>query len=137
MEEALREREARDTAHNTELRLRAKEHLKAIKVASCPSELGADTQKLLQELQIYQIELEMQNEELRRCKEETDALMARYHDIYDFAPISYFTLNPKGDILRVNLTAAGFLGVGALPLDRPAVPIACFTRILSHLQRIF
>ncbi len=36
--------------------------------------------------------------------------MARYHDIYDFAPISYLTLNPKGDILRVNLTAAGFLG---------------------------
>jgi CheY-like chemotaxis protein len=110
MEEALREREARDTAHTAELRLRAKEHLKAIKAASCPSELGADTQKLLQELQIYQIELEMQNEELKRARDEAEALMARYHDIYDFAPISYLTLNPKGHILRVNLTAAGFLG---------------------------
>ena len=111
MEEALREKEARDTAHTAELRLRAKEHLKVVKAASCPSELGGDTQKLLQELQIYQIELEMQNEELRRYKEETDAFMARYHDIYDFAPISYLILNPKGDILRANLTAAGFLGV--------------------------
>lgn len=110
MEEELREKEARDTVHDTELRLRAKEHLKAIRIASCPSELGADTQRLLQELQIYQVELEMQNEELRRCKDKTDALMARYRDIYDFAPISYLILNPRGDILWVNLTAAEFLG---------------------------
>ena len=111
MEGALREREAQDTARNTELRRRAQEHIKVIKAASCPSELGADTQKLLQELQIYQIELEMQNEELMRYKEETDTLMAKFLNIYDFAPIGYLTLTPEGSILRVNLTAAGFLGV--------------------------
>jgi PAS domain S-box-containing protein len=111
MEDALREREARESAHDTELRRRAQKHMNVINAGSCPSELGADTQKLLQELQIYQIELEMQNEELMRRKEAADALMATYLDIYDFAPIGYLTLNPEGNILRVNLTAAGFLGV--------------------------
>lgn len=138
MERALREREAQDSAYNTELRRRAKEHMKVIKAASCPSELEADTQKLLWELQIYQIELEMQNEELRRCKEKTDALMATFINIYDFAPIGYLTLNPEGNILRVNLTAAGFLGVDRshltgqrfqLHLSRESYPV--FTAFLG------
>jgi PAS domain S-box-containing protein len=112
MEEALRERAAQDIAHNTELRLRAQKKLKVIKAySSGPPKLGADEQKLLQELEIYQTELEMQNEDLKRCKEEADVLMAKYLKIYDFAPIGHFTLNPQGNILQVNLTAAALLGV--------------------------
>lgn len=107
MEEALRE----TAANSTELRLRAQEHMKVIEAYSRPLKLAADEQKLLQELQIYQIELEMQNEELKRCKEESDVLMAKYLEIYDFAPIGHFALNPQGNILRVNLTAAAMLGV--------------------------
>jgi PAS domain S-box-containing protein len=111
VEEALREKAAQDTAHNAELRLRAQERLKVIKGHSGPPKLGADEQKLLHELQIYQIELEMQNEDLKRYKDKTDVLMAKYLEIYDFAPIGHATLNPQGNILRVNLTAAALLGV--------------------------
>ena len=73
--------------------------------------MQADPQKLLHELQVYQIELEILNEELRQSKNETDALLAKYLDVYDFAPIGYFTLNADGIILQVNLTGARLLGV--------------------------
>lgn len=66
--------------------------------------------KTLHELQVQQIELEMQNDELRRMHAELDAERARYFDLYDMAPVGYCTLSEQGLILEANFTAATLLG---------------------------
>ena len=70
-----------------------------------------DVIRLTQELRVHQIELEMQNEELRQAQETITEARDRYADLYDFAPVGYFTLNRKGTIIEVNLTGAGLLGI--------------------------
>lgn len=67
--------------------------------------------KMLHELQVHQIELEMQNETLRQTQLQLLAMKARYFDLYDLAPISYCTVNEVGIILEANLAAAELLGV--------------------------
>lgn len=70
-----------------------------------------DNAQLVHELRVNQIELEMHNEELRHAYDEADALLERYADIYDFAPLSYFTLNRQGIIADLNLAGSILLGV--------------------------
>jgi PAS domain S-box-containing protein len=69
------------------------------------------TQKLLHELQVHQIELEMQNDELRRAQAAIDTAQARYFDFYDLAPVGYVTVSQTGLILQANLTMAAQMGV--------------------------
>ena len=66
---------------------------------------------MINELQVHQIELEMQNEELRKAQAELEESNAKYSDIYDFAPVGYFTFDKHGLILEVNLTGAIELGI--------------------------
>ena len=70
-----------------------------------------DIQNLIQELQVYQIELEMQNAELRMTQLELEESRNKYVDLYDFAPIGYFTLNKYGLITGVNLAGADLFGM--------------------------
>ncbi len=69
-----------------------------------------EAQRLLHELQVHQIELEMQNDELRRAKDDLEAAVAKSTQLYDFAPIGYVTLDRGGIIRCVNFTGAGLLG---------------------------
>ena len=69
-----------------------------------------DVQRLVHELRTYQIELEMQNDELRRAQEELEESRKRYAHLYDLAPVGYFTFDHHGIIREVNLTGADMLG---------------------------
>ena len=93
---------------SSRLRRRAEELLK--QRTNIKSELTADVLELVQELEVYQVELEIQNEELRRAQQEIAALQLEYEDLYEFAPCGYITLNSKGTISRCNLTAVTLLG---------------------------
>ncbi len=85
--------------------------------AQSPEERGA----ILHELRVHQIELEMQNEELRRIQAELEASQARLADLYNFAPVGYLTESETGMVVEANLTAASLLGVNRGSLLRLAL----------------
>jgi PAS domain S-box-containing protein len=68
-----------------------------------------DPRRAMYELEIHQIELEMQNRELRESQQHLEEARARYSDLYDFAPVGYCTLDPEGYIQEINLTASAML----------------------------
>ena len=93
----------------TELRDRAEQFIN--KAPSAVKKVPPrDVKNLVEELQIHQVELEMQNEELRRTQMELEQARDRYVDLYDFAPVGYFTISDKGMILEANLAGATMLG---------------------------
>jgi two-component system cell cycle sensor histidine kinase/response regulator CckA len=97
-----------------DLRARAEELLRQ-KVADRGDVFGlspADAQRLLHELQVHQIELEMQNDELRQAQLSLEESRDKYLELYDYAPVAYFTLNSKGFVLETNLTASLLLEEG-------------------------
>jgi len=70
----------------------------------------ADKLKLIHELEVHQIELELQNEELVTAKEKAEQAEGKYTDLYDFAPSGYLSLTTEGEILNLNFAAARMLG---------------------------
>ncbi|MBD3167074.1 PAS domain-containing protein, partial [bacterium] len=93
---------------------------------SLPKDRNAFTlqvaRELLHELKVHQIELEMQNEELRRTQEELMQSHQRYHELYENAPVGYVTLNDQGVMQELNLTTVDLLGRDRHRLlDRPFV----------------
>ena len=92
-----------------------------------------DMRQALHELRVHRIELDMQNEELRRAQGELEALKERYFDLYDLAPVGYCALSENGLFLEVNLAAATLLGLTRTGLV--SQPISKF--ILKEDQEIF
>jgi PAS domain S-box-containing protein len=97
--------------HASELRLQAEKRLHSKKGEQHPPLTDEATQRLVHELEVHQIELEMQNEELRQAREELELSRNTYAELYDFAPVGYFIFDACGQIFEVNLTGAQLLGI--------------------------
>ncbi len=95
-----------------QLRERAEKTLKELSKASAvDNNTGNDLRKILHELQVHQIELEMQNEELRRTQGLLELEKKRYTDLFEYAPVGYVLLNKNGIILNVNQTFCNILEI--------------------------
>jgi len=90
------------------LRNRAEERVRERKLEGRAPE--PDLARLVHELEVHQVELEMQNEELRETRVELESALARYTEIFDFAPIGYVTISLDGTLHEVNHVAAKLLG---------------------------
>jgi PAS domain S-box-containing protein len=124
-----------------ELRRQAEGKARSLETQELEALSPEETRQTIHELRVHQIELTMQNEELRRAHAELDAAQARYFNLYDLAPVGYFTLNKEGLILEANLTASSLLG-----LERSALVQKSLTRIIyredqdlyyHHRQQLF
>ncbi|HVR36729.1 MAG TPA: PAS domain-containing sensor histidine kinase [Methylomirabilota bacterium] len=128
-----------------ELRRRAEAAVSAQReqpaATSVASRTDADTARLLHELQVHQVELELQNTELQQSRDEIEDSLERYADLYDFAPVGYFTLSIEGAILQVNLTGARMVGQGRAGLIGQSferlVAVACRPAFRDFLKRVF
>ena len=81
-----------------------------------------DNRRLLHELQVHQVELEMQNAELQESRDRMEVLLEKYTDLYDFAPVGYLSLDEQGRVLEANLTGAALLGLGRSQLIQRRLP---------------
>lgn len=100
--------------------------------------------RLIHELEVHKIELEMQQQELIASREKLEKSLARYTDLYDFAPVGYLTLAPDSEIVELNLTAATILDIARpqlrgkqlknliVPEDLPSFT-ALLERVFSHI----
>ena len=92
------------------LRLKAEEQLKKKDDGVEDVVAKIDSEKLLHELQVHQIELEMLNEELRLAYVTAETALKKYTMLYDLAPMGYFTLDNNANINELNFTGADMLG---------------------------
>lgn len=102
-------KEVNDLTDAQILRLKAEKKLKE-KEKTDKEIVETDMKRLLHELQVHQIELEMQNEELREANETAETALKKFTMLYDFAPLGYFTLEKDGSISELNFTGAEMLG---------------------------
>ena len=96
--------------HTALQHLRARAERRRLSATALPAEAGPEVQRMVQELQVHQIELEMQYEELLIAQAEAASSHAQYVDLYDFAPVGYCTLAANGTIEQLNLQTAKLLG---------------------------
>ncbi len=102
--------DAAKTRRQAESRLRTRQKDQRLEPAGGRVSEG-NARRLLHELQVHQVELEMQNDELQAARDKMTVLVDRYTKLYDFAPVGYFTLDPQARIQEVNLTGAALLGI--------------------------
>lgn len=93
-----------------------------------------EAKELMHELEVHQVELEMQNQELREAQHRLEDIRDQYTDLFDFAPIGYIILNEKGEIENINLTACSLIGIDRTKiLKEPYLPLWGQTRLTYYL----
>jgi len=92
-----------------EIRRRAEAQMKSEMSGQDLHRTEYETKRLLHELQVHQIELEMQNAELLQARNEVETALEKYNDLYELAPVGYLTLDREGAISAINLTGADLL----------------------------
>jgi PAS domain-containing protein len=102
--------EEQNFSEDKRLRQKAEEKLTGKRKKAVKPVLETDVKKLMHELQVHQIELEMQNEELQKAYEMAEVALKKYTMLYDLAPMGYFTLEHDGSISDLNFTGADLLG---------------------------
>jgi two-component system CheB/CheR fusion protein len=107
-----------------DLRSRAEEWLRSRKAAAPAG--PKDDLRTVHELQVHEIELELQNEELRETRQALEVALARQTELFDFAPVGYFALGTLGEVVQVN-----FAGARLLDLDRSRVTGRRFSEFVS------
>lgn len=104
------------TIRAVKLRRSAEERLRSKEPLLEPPRTEYELQRIVHELEVHQIELELQNEELNRARTDVEKVLEKYTDLYDFAPVGYTILDHNGTIRNANLTCATFLGVARASL---------------------
>lgn len=110
-------KEEMDLTDPKTLRTLAEESLKNKNIKSKNTDADINEKRLIHELHVHQVELEMQNEELRKANEIADAALKKYTMLYDFAPMGYFTIDSECKIRDLNFTGAELLGEKRFSLE--------------------
>ena len=109
-----------------DLRQQAEKRLKEKGLSDAKDLSRTDARAVVHELQVHQIELEMQNEELRRAQAEAQEAQQKYTELFDFAPVGYFLVDQDGLIREANLAGAALLG-----RDRSRVSGQPFAKLIA------
>ncbi len=137
----MKDKKVNQTDSTADLRRLAEERLGVRGISIPPAGTEEESQRLIHELQVHQIELEMQNEDLRKARDERETVLEKYTDLYDFAPVSYFTLDRAGTIRSVNFTGAGLIGINRSQLNgqcfRLFVPARARPAFADFLEKVF
>lgn len=120
----------------TEVRRRAKSGTSKRKPKTLIPPIEIDSQRLIHELEIRQIELEMQIGKLRLARDEAESVRGKYMDLYDFSPVGFFTLSPDYRILMANPTGAAMLGTERSKLVGSSFALRIATEMRADFARV-
>jgi PAS domain-containing protein len=131
-------KEESDFSDALKLRRKAEGKLKGKPVTTETSlPVETDTRRLLHELQVHQIELEMQNEELRKANETAETALKKYTMLYDLSPMGYFTLDNEASICDLNFTGAEMIGDRRFALVNKNFKLFISERSLPMFNKFF
>lgn len=124
----------------TELRAKAEERIKA-ELDRLKNLSAEEKERIAHDLSVYQVELEMLNEQLRDARHELEESRKNYADLFENAPVGYLVFNRKGVVEKANETAAKLFGTAKKQMENQPFLVflsdLAYTRFFEHLEKIF